>query len=462
MTSERRPEVSESCDGGLLDRNRRREIQWFSYRSRRKVQQGAAELLSTGLMECASSAVSYLSWALIWGGLVYLWRQTRSHTPYGRYCPGEARCCPAWLAWFLQEVPALLLPLLLLLTEERHTGADRSTGRTLLLCTFMLHYLHRSFIYAFLTRGRPVPLPIVLYAFIFCSLNGFLQGHHLLHCAQFEDGWLTDARLTAGGLLFGVGMMINIHSDHILRNLRKPGETIYRIPHAAYKFVLVSQGEFLSSCLVLTSSGRLWNGVVMLCPPGLYPPSHSPGDTTTFHHLLDRAQSLPPPQVASLSDSLPSQQSSSMASPNSSQTRVFASRTVRAAACLACRYLSTASRSPTGQHGPIGLLLQSDSIPLLPVSTTGFGIATTTGTRDLASHNFEPPRRQWRQRTWSTRTQCLPASLGICEKLFRRWELKTSLTEGSARRSQQTLTIRLGLPGLSNFLLCQRSQLTTR
>ncbi|KAI3359296.1 hypothetical protein L3Q82_002811 [Scortum barcoo] len=33
-----------------------------------------------------------------------------------------------------------------------------------------------------------------------------------------------------------------------------------------------------------------------------------------------------------------------------------------------------------------------------------------------------------------------PASLGICEKLFRRWELKTSLTEGSsARRSQQTL-----------------------
>ncbi|KAI3369233.1 hypothetical protein L3Q82_007779 [Scortum barcoo] len=40
-----------------------------------------------------------------------------------------------------------------------------------------------------------------------------------------------------------------------------------------------------------------------------------------------------------------------------------------------------------------------------------------------------------------------PTSLGICEKLFRRWELKTSLTEGSARRSQQTLTIRLGLPG---------------
>uniref|UniRef100_A0A3B5AD51 Tc1-like transposase DDE domain-containing protein n=1 Tax=Stegastes partitus TaxID=144197 RepID=A0A3B5AD51_9TELE len=54
-----------------------------------------------------------------------------------------------------------------------------------------------------------------------------------------------------------------------------------------------------------------------------------------------------------------------------------------------------------------------------------------------------------------------PASLGIWEKLSRRWELKTLLTEGSARRSQQTLTIRLGLPGLASFFSCQRIQLTT-
>ncbi|KAI3354691.1 hypothetical protein L3Q82_019182 [Scortum barcoo] len=64
-------------------------------------------------------------------------------------------------------------------------------------------------------------------------------------------------------------------------------------------------------------------------------------------------------------------------------------------------------RSPTGQHGPIGLLLQPDWHPLLPVSTTGFGVAATTGTRDLASTTSNNlPRRQWRQRTWSTRTQC--------------------------------------------------------
>ena len=36
--------------------------------------------------------------------------------------------------------------------------------------------------------------------------------------------------LISGALMFIAGMFINIHSDHILRNLRKPGETGYKIP----------------------------------------------------------------------------------------------------------------------------------------------------------------------------------------------------------------------------------------
>ncbi|XP_026215157.1 3-oxo-5-alpha-steroid 4-dehydrogenase 2a isoform X2 [Anabas testudineus] len=191
-------------------------------------------------MKCRAEAVSCLSWVLVVGGAVYLWHQTRSHTEYGRYAPPGSRCCSARLGWFLQEVPSFLLPLLLqLLTEEPGGGS----GRTLLLCTFMLHYFHRSFIYAFLTRGRPVPLIIVVSAAIFCSLNGFLQGHHLLHCTQFEHTWLTDARLAAGFLLFAVGMSINIHSDYILRSLRRPGEVVYRIPYGGM-FEFVSGANF--------------------------------------------------------------------------------------------------------------------------------------------------------------------------------------------------------------------------
>ncbi|KAI3363732.1 hypothetical protein L3Q82_001348 [Scortum barcoo] len=64
-------------------------------------------------------------------------------------------------------------------------------------------------------------------------------------------------------------------------------------------------------------------------------------------------------------------------------------------------------RSPTGLHGPIGLLLQPDDIlTYFWCPPPGSGNAATTGTRDLASTTSNLPRRQWRQRTWSTLTQC--------------------------------------------------------
>ncbi|KAG7486248.1 3-oxo-5-alpha-steroid 4-dehydrogenase 2-like [Solea senegalensis] len=210
------------------------------------------------MMPCLESPVFYLSWSLVVGGALYFWQQTRVHTPYGRYTCERTRCCSARLGWFLQEVPSLLVPLLLLLLlQEEETGTSpgtstgTSTGRTLLLCTFMLHYFHRSCIYAFLTRGRPLPLMTVVQAAIFCSVNGFLQSHHLLHCTHFPHSWSSSARQAGGFLLFVVGLSINVHSDHILRNLRRPGEVVYRIPHGGmFEFVSAANffGEIVEWC----------------------------------------------------------------------------------------------------------------------------------------------------------------------------------------------------------------------
>ncbi len=46
--------------------------------------------------------------------------------------------------------------------------------------------------------------------------------------------------------VFCCGLGVNIHSDHILRNLRKPGESTYKIPHGGL-FNLISAPNYLGN-----------------------------------------------------------------------------------------------------------------------------------------------------------------------------------------------------------------------
>ncbi|KAL7852354.1 hypothetical protein SRHO_G00181390 [Serrasalmus rhombeus] len=197
-------------------------------------------------MLCQERTILYLSWGLIIAGFLYFLHQMTTHVPYGRYVephsPGVM--VPAKAAWLIQELPSFLVPMLLVLTTESLSDL----GRSLLLCTFVLHYFQRTFIYALLTKGRPTPLHIMVSAVVFCAVNGFLHGHSMLHCVQYEADWHTDIRFIAGLLLFFSGMAINIHSDHILRNLRKPGEVVYKIPKGGM-FELVSGANFFGEIL---------------------------------------------------------------------------------------------------------------------------------------------------------------------------------------------------------------------
>ncbi|KAI3362641.1 hypothetical protein L3Q82_001719 [Scortum barcoo] len=181
-------------------------------------------------MHCHGDLINYLSCGMILTAFGYLVHHRKTQTSYGRHMGHSSsdRMVPARLAWFFQELPAVLIPLLLMLTSHKPSG----TGKYLLLGTFCMHYFQRTFVYSLLTRGKPFPLGVMAGAGLFCSTNGFLQGHYLLHCAQFDDGWSADYRCKTGLLLFYTGMAINIHSDYILRNLRKPGEEVYRIPAA--------------------------------------------------------------------------------------------------------------------------------------------------------------------------------------------------------------------------------------
>ncbi|KAG9339043.1 hypothetical protein JZ751_024238 [Albula glossodonta] len=194
------------------------------------------------MLLCGDAMVQSSSWGLMAMGVAYLFRQVHCHTPYGRYMPGSAdpvRTVPAKLAWFLQELPSFLVPMLLILTSHEPPGL----GQTLLSWTFCVHYFQRTFIYSLLTNGRPTPLRIVIFAAIFCSLNGLFQGYYMLYCAKYSESWLSDIRLVTGLTLFFLGMAINIHSDYILRHLRRPGEVVYRIPKGGM-FEYVSGANF--------------------------------------------------------------------------------------------------------------------------------------------------------------------------------------------------------------------------
>ncbi|XP_060047134.1 3-oxo-5-alpha-steroid 4-dehydrogenase 1 isoform X1 [Erinaceus europaeus] len=149
-------------------------------------------------------------------------------SPYGRYVTPGGRCqLPARVSWVLQELPSLVLPLLLLLRAPPGTP----TPNLLLLSMFVLHYVQRSLIFPLLIRGgKPTPVYVFLLAFLYCTFNGYLQGRYLTRHAVYAEDWLTDPRFLGGSLLWLLGLMINLHSDHILRNLREPGETGYKIP----------------------------------------------------------------------------------------------------------------------------------------------------------------------------------------------------------------------------------------
>jgi len=95
----------------------------------------------------------------------------------------------------------------------------------------MSHHFLRSLIYPWLIKGgKPTPVLLSSMAFVFCVLNGYLQARYLTKFAYYEKSWLSNPFFGCGIVLFFMGMAINIHSDHTLRNLRKPGERGYKIP----------------------------------------------------------------------------------------------------------------------------------------------------------------------------------------------------------------------------------------
>ena len=122
---------------------------------------------------------------------------------------------------------------------------------------FEFHYFQRSFIFPFMLKGKSkMPVIIMFLSVIWNLINGYIQGYFLFHIAPrdpfyaqlYSTSWLTDPRFIIGTIIFFTGWAINMHSDHVIRHLRKPGDTKHYLPEG-FMFEYVTSANYLGELM---------------------------------------------------------------------------------------------------------------------------------------------------------------------------------------------------------------------
>mmetsp|Transcript_25442 Transcript_25442/g.76405 ORF Transcript_25442/g.76405 Transcript_25442/m.76405 type:complete len:258 (+) Transcript_25442:197-970(+) len=171
--------------------------------------------------------------------------------PYGRYAADKSMGLswgppvPCRAAWCLQELPSLVVPLML---WRRPGWAPPATENGTLLALFCCHYFNRAVVYPYRIRGgKPTPLVVMLSAFGFTFVNGYLQAGALI--GPWAPAVGRDSRFFAGVLLWGLGVYGNAWHDGALRRLRRSSaDGGYQIPRGGL-FEYVSGANFLCEIL---------------------------------------------------------------------------------------------------------------------------------------------------------------------------------------------------------------------
>ena len=167
-------------------------------------------------------------------------------------------------AWMLMECPVFAVMFVL----WARSGVGFAMPQFLFFLLFQLHYFQRAFVFPFLLKGRSrMPVAILGVGMVYDGLNGLMQGGGLFWFgrAAWEEGasCLLAPHAIAGLALFAVGMGIHLHSDHVIRNLRKPGDTKHYLPQKGmYRYVTSANyfGELVewTGFAILTASPAAW------------------------------------------------------------------------------------------------------------------------------------------------------------------------------------------------------------
>ena len=151
--------------------------------------------------------------------------------PYGRHFRGGwGPSISARAGWMVMEAPALLVIGITVIANGQRLGILP----LLMWGLWELHYLYRTVLFPVLMRGssKRFPLMLVVFAFIFNTLNGYANGMYLsLPGLAISDGsFISNLRVGVGVALFVAGFVTHVMSDRDLRRLRKPDEVGYKIP----------------------------------------------------------------------------------------------------------------------------------------------------------------------------------------------------------------------------------------
>lgn len=186
---------------------------------------------------------------------------------------------PNKIGWIAMEAPVFIAMCTLWIASDRTWEA----APLALFALFQLHYLQRAFIFPLLMRGKSrMPLGIVAMGAAFNLVNALMQGGWIFFIApaDYYTDWFARPYIYVGGALFLAGMAVNLHSDRIIRHLRRPGDTRHYIPRGGM-FRYVSSANYfgeLTEWIGFAVASWSWAGAVFAW--------------WTFANLAPRAASL--------------------------------------------------------------------------------------------------------------------------------------------------------------------------
>lgn len=149
------------------------------------------------------------------------------------------------VAWFLMEAPVFFVMLIIWC----RAGFPFHLPELILLGLFLVHYFQRSFVFPSLMKGHSrMPLSIMMIGIIFNVINGIMQGGGLFWfpIPAYTQGasYLLRWNAIVGIIVFLFGMIVNCHSDYVIRHLRQPGDTRHYLPQAGFYRYVTSANYF--------------------------------------------------------------------------------------------------------------------------------------------------------------------------------------------------------------------------